>query len=464
MQGVKQTGAAVAQHVATTIIASAGSHADVPLAGPVGPHRRRAPGWAERTTAGVAVGGLPAAEACVPQWLIGVASSGSHLRKQAVGPTCTATCTATCRAVGIALGLDCCTSPCVHVGRSQCSTLWWLNVRSASEQLARAQMGARCVRRCRPVGLLACQRFVMQATVLMDGPNVRQLRRLVSLLPCCTMFSLKVAALANHCACDSAGGLRCLQLGLYDLQLASELVKQASIASFYHLVSVSAAGQSGRTRGTQAGRRGSYLIDLRVRHKGGQLSAQLYSNLQCSVLIPVQCTLPSKLVASLRFAEGRLLAGKRISLTSRLAYCSMGGLVAVPWRCSLSAFQMRAAHVLVCGPTKSASLRGLARGLAGALGGLLHGAENALHKGKRAILMARHTYALQECTSWALVRGTPSGRPGHHNGFKSRSTSAAYCINRLVGPPVRLRAAELSCRGVDGLAGPLASDDAGLRA
>ncbi len=173
MQGVKQSSAAVAEHVATTIFAIVGSRADtspgisaavpqLPTTGPMASTPRVAiTGNPRCSDVGAPRGGLDGASRGAPISSLLALAKVSHLRKRAVGTTCRATCTGTCKTLVWCGGVRRCDAGCMHVGTRKCITLRTLSVWPEDEQSWCLQGGigwmpeARRPRRahCRPFGV-----------------------------------------------------------------------------------------------------------------------------------------------------------------------------------------------------------------------------------------------------------------------------------------------------------------------
>jgi len=208
VQGMKQSSAAVAEHVATTIFAIVGSRADTSSgASAVVPQwltsgsTGSAPcvaitGTLPGSDVGTPGGVLEGASRCVPiSWtdmLLLASTIASHLRKQAVVTTCTATCTTTCRATCKALvgvsGVRRCGTGCMHVGTRGCITRWNLSVWSDAGPLWCPQGGIRWVAEVRRPRGTHCRLFGAHPGSLLDGPSDVRLR-----WPCLWATSLQVS-------------------------------------------------------------------------------------------------------------------------------------------------------------------------------------------------------------------------------------------------------------------------------
>ncbi len=226
MQGVKQSSAAVAEHVATTIFGIAGSRADTSLGVSAG-----VPQWSTPASMlsipRVAIawhssgpsGGAPRCELeAIPSSgadrALSVWASASHLRKQAVGTTCTATCRPTCKPLMCDGGARCCTTGCMHVGVRQCMTSWQLCVWSDAEQLGCSQVGTGCVPRvCHP-RRARWHLCGSQAGLPVGKPGVVRLRWLRLQLGGLQVRCSEAGPLAGQLASKLRGQLACDRDGL----------------------------------------------------------------------------------------------------------------------------------------------------------------------------------------------------------------------------------------------------------
>lgn len=237
MQGVKQSSAAVAEHVATTIFGIAGSRADTSFGVSAGVPQWSTPG-SMLSIPRVAIawhpsgpdGGAPRCEleatpSSGADRALSVWASASHLRKQAVGTTCTATCrptcTATCNPLMCEGGARCCTAGCMHVGARQCITSWQLYVWSDAEQLGGSQVGTGCVPGVCPPRRARWQLCGSKAGLPVGKPGLVRLRWPRLQLDGLQVRCSKVGPLAGHLASKLRGQLACDRHGLNGGRLRS---------------------------------------------------------------------------------------------------------------------------------------------------------------------------------------------------------------------------------------------------
>lgn len=338
MQGMNQSSAAVADHVATTIFGIVDSRADSAWGVSAGVSQWPTPGWTPSAPR-VAIGWLPAgADGGAPRCdLVGASrfipssgadmvlsaqTSASHLRKQAIGATCTATCrptcTAACKDLASRCGVRCCSTGCMHVGFRLCITPCQRALWSDVEQIGCSQIGTGCVPGVRHQEEALCQLHWAQAGLSVGKPSAMRLRRPRLQSDSVQVRRSDVGPLAGHLASHLRGQLACDRFGLDEGPLRRRSVvpcvghRQCSSAGaivflqvafwLWLQVGIMTASASRQPSGDRVGAASSQVTALHARQRVatllGESGATLSFKLQSHSGGPAQCKLVPK-VASL---------------------------------------------------------------------------------------------------------------------------------------------------------------------